>query len=96
MKIECEVRPTEDKEKLKKMLSAVFKGVKFKEEQGKITGEISEKDFLSLCEEKQTLIIPQMLEENKEVKLSKLALFAGKLVPDEDFPLGAVVVKKEN
>ena len=97
MRIECDLRPTEDPKKLLRMLSEFFPGAKLKVEGDRITGEADEKLFWQKVREQGTEpALRKELEEKGFLELSKMALLAGKASLDARFPFGSVRVYPES
>ena len=93
MRIECDVKYTEDPEKLLKMLQDFFPGARLEVRDGRIVGEADEKAFWEKIREQQVLpALKKELEEKGVLELSKLAMLAGKASVDAGFPLGSVRV----
>ncbi len=93
MKVECDLRHTEDPEKVLRMLRDFFPGAEFKVEGDKITGEADEQEFWRRVEEQGIRpALEKELEENGFLELSKLAMLSGKASVDAGFPLGCVRV----
>jgi predicted RNA binding protein with dsRBD fold (UPF0201 family) len=90
-RVEADLFPTEDAEKLKEALLKIFPDADFKISKDRITAEVDLEKFKELCKEKSLSTLRE-LEEKGEVNLNKLAASAGKIALDEEFPLGTIRV----
>ncbi|GEM_PF-6558064 len=96
MRVECDVRYTEDPAKLSRMLEEFFPGARFTRKKDKIVGEADEKTFWQTIREQGTEpVFRRELEEAGFIALSKMAMLAGLASSDAGFPLGCVRVYGE-
>lgn len=98
MKIEAEVKSTEDPEKLKKAIQSVLPESKleFNEEKRKITGEANFNEFWNRATEQRIReTILDILKDNEKDKetyidISKTAASSGKLATDVGSSIGKI------
>ncbi len=91
--LKCPVKSTEDKQKIKKVLEALF-STKFEEEAGFLKARISEERFKEVCEESNSIAFKELMRD-KKIKISKMALFSGRINLEDSHPLGSIEVLLE-
>jgi len=91
----ADLRATEDPEKLIKMIKNVFPHSVLKTGKDEILGDIKDSDFWDTVDrEKVRDTVEGIIEKNNGyIDISKTALAAGKIAPDEEHPLGKVRIK---
>jgi predicted RNA binding protein with dsRBD fold (UPF0201 family) len=95
-KIEADLKPTEDPEKVIGAVMRIFPNARLREEHGRIVGDTNLDFFRELLEkQKIRFSFAEILEKNQYGKttfidLNKLAAEAGRIGVDEDFPLGKI------
>ena len=94
--IEADLLPTEDRKKVLLALSNLFPDSKFKEEGGRLTGEVDLSRFKELLEREEIrTAIEAVLDDNLAgetsfLDLNKTAALAGRVAIDESSPFGKI------
>lgn len=94
--IEADLLPTEDKKKVLLAVSNIFPDSKLKEEDDRLTGEVSLSRFKELLEKEEIrTTVETILDENASgeksfLDLNKTAALAGRLAIDESSPVGKI------
>ena len=94
-RIECDLKPTEDASKLLKSLKLLFPETNFKVSKDVIVGESDLAFFRELSAKQESSLVIEELETNGSVCIDKLAMSAGIVSLDDDFPLGRVRIVRE-
>ncbi|MBS3060122.1 MAG: hypothetical protein J4432_01290 [DPANN group archaeon] len=93
MKVEIDLMKTESPEALVDALRGVFSSFSVTGQRAdKILGSIDDADFESEFKLRGPEFLKQSMEEQGYIDLSKMALLAKKLGPDQGFPLGKIRV----
>ncbi len=90
MKLEIDIKPTEDIAKLTEAVHKIFPDAHLTHAGGKLTGETDGKEFEQLVNEEQIAAAISKEGEIGYVDLSKMAAMAGRVALDESFPLGKI------
>jgi len=88
--IKCPIANTEDFNVIKKILDSFF-SADFKLKEGALVSEVNEEIFKKACEKSNSIAFEELLK-NKEIEISKMALFKGKVNIEYEHPLGSVKI----
>lgn len=87
--IECDLKRTENADRLIRDLKKFFPDADFKESGSSIKGESSLSRFKEICDEQKTSVCSELLDSG-ESRLDKMAMHAGIIAPCDEAPLGCV------
>ena len=91
--VECDLKPTENKGVLLKSLKAFFPDADFKVKDDIIVGESDLNELREISKRQESEVPLAQLDECGQVSLDKLAMFAGAVALNDEFPLGCVRIK---
>jgi predicted RNA binding protein with dsRBD fold (UPF0201 family) len=90
MRIEADLKATEDEEKLTAAIKNIFPNAKLKIEGKRIVGETDIEHFEKLIKEQKIRTTVYEILKQGHIDLHKLAAVAGFVAVDEGFPLGKI------